>query len=47
MAIVFILPALLLATLGLVSLFGLATPESKPALSLVRDESEREFELAA
>ena len=47
MAIVFILPGLVLVTLGLVSLFGLATPESKPALTLVKNHSERDFELAA
>jgi len=47
MAIVFILPGLLLITLGFISLFGLAAPETKPALSVVRLESEREYKIAA
>jgi hypothetical protein len=47
MAIVFILPGLLLITLGIISLLGIATPESKPVLALVTTESEREYRLAA
>jgi|APCry1669189000_1035189.scaffolds.fasta_scaffold00140_2 hypothetical protein len=47
MAIVFILPGLVLITLGLVSLFGLSTPESQPKLSLVKNETQRDYKIAA